>query len=123
VPTQRAKTVTPPGAVPFFHPPPPPPASVVALSVSSGPSAAADAFSSEYPLSESDTAKIASLHNGRIPTLQQLAPPDHVFAAAAQHPIVNTGNVGPMVVQAGDWRCGVCSFVVRRASLLLLISC
>ncbi|BGO95242.1 hypothetical protein NBRC10512_002968 [Rhodotorula toruloides] len=105
---QRARTVAPPGAVPFCHPPPPPPASVVAFSVSSGPSAAADAFSSEYPLSESDTAKIANLHNGRIPTLQQLAPPDHVFAAAAQQPIVNTGNVGPMVVQAGDWRRKIC---------------
>ncbi|BGP03191.1 Proteophosphoglycan ppg4 [Rhodotorula toruloides ATCC 204091] len=120
VPAQRARTVTPPGAVPFFHPPPPPPASVVALSVSSGPSAAADAFSSEYPLSESDTAKIANLHNGRIPTLQQLAPPDHVFAAAAQQPIVNTGNVGPMVVQAGDWRCGVCSFVNWRRRKICL---
>ncbi|BGP35091.1 hypothetical protein JCM10296v2_006921 [Rhodotorula toruloides] len=103
VPAQAARTVTPPEAVPFFHP-----ASVVALSISSGPSAAADAFSSEYPLSESDTAKIANLHNGRIPTLQQLAPPDHVFAAAAQQPIVNTGNFGPMVVQAGDWRRKIC---------------
>ncbi|BGP27387.1 proteophosphoglycan ppg4 [Rhodotorula toruloides] len=120
VPPQRAKTVTPPGAVSFFHPPPPPPASVVALTVSSGPSAAADAFSSEYPLSESDTAKIAALHNGRIPTLQQLAPPDHVFAAAGQQPIVNTGNVGPMVVQAGDWRCGVCSFVNWRRRKICL---
>lgn len=26
--------------------------------------------------------------------------------------IVNTGNQGPMVVQAGDWKCGVCAFVV-----------
>ena len=66
--------------------------------------------SSPYPLSPADTERIAKLHNGRIPTLEQLCPePAH---PSAQPPIVNTGNQGVMVVQQGDWKCGTCSFVV-----------
>lgn len=66
--------------------------------------------SSTYPLSPADTERIAKLHNGRIPTLEQLCPePAH---PSAQPPIVNTGNQGVMVVQQGDWKCGTCSFVV-----------
>lgn len=73
-----------------------------------------------YPLSPSDTSVIASLHNGRIPTFDQLAPPDMFVSSQSnvQPAIVNTGNQGPMIVQAGDWKCGSCSFVVRCASLL-----
>ncbi|GAA6036208.1 hypothetical protein JCM8097_006836 [Rhodosporidiobolus ruineniae] len=72
-----------------------------------------------YPLSPADTDRIAKLHNGRIPTVQQLAPPD-VVPGACQQPIVNTGNQGPMVVQAGDWRCGVCTFVNWRRRKICL---
>lgn len=67
--------------------------------------------SSDYPLSPTDVERIATLHNGRIPSLDQLAPPEHLTSNTYE-PIVNTGNQGPMVVQAGDWRCGTCSFVV-----------
>ncbi|GAA5891702.1 hypothetical protein JCM8208_007374 [Rhodotorula glutinis] len=65
-----------------------------------------------YPLSPADTERVAQLHGGRVPSLQQLAPPQHEATAAA--PVVNTGNVGPMVVQIGDWRCGVCAFINWR---------
>lgn len=71
----------------------------------------ATAQSSEYPLTPSEVDCIAKLHNGRVPKLQQLAPPEHLCAASFE-PIVNTGNQGPMVVQAGDWTCGVCGFIV-----------
>lgn len=70
--------------------------------------------SSGYPLSPTDVERIATLHNGRIPSLDQLAPPEHL-SSNAYEPIVNTGNQGPMIVQAGDWRCGTCSFVVSRS--------
>ncbi|BGP19806.1 hypothetical protein JCM10213_003115 [Rhodosporidiobolus nylandii] len=73
----------------------------------------------DYPLSPVDTDRIAKLHNGRIPSLQQLAPPE-VLPGACQQPIVNTGNQGPMVVQAGDWRCGVCAFVNWRRRKICL---
>lgn len=63
-----------------------------------------------YPLTQADTNLIASLHNGRTPSLEQLAPPEH--EGGGQQPIVNTGNQGPMIVQQGDWACGTCSFVV-----------
>ncbi|GAA5872755.1 hypothetical protein JCM1840_004509 [Sporobolomyces johnsonii] len=72
-----------------------------------------------YPLSPTDTDRIAKLHNGRIPTLEQLAPPE-VAHPCSQQPIVNTGNQGPMVVQVGDWRCGVCSFVNWRRRKICL---
>lgn len=62
-----------------------------------------------YPLSEAETETIAHLHNGRVPSLQQLAPRSD---SDEQAPIVNTGNQGPMIVQQGDWSCGVCAFVV-----------
>ncbi|GAA5933923.1 hypothetical protein JCM3775_000324 [Rhodotorula graminis] len=65
-----------------------------------------------YPLSPADTERVAQLHGGRVPSLQQLAPPQHEATATA--PVVNTGNVGPMVVQVGDWRCGVCAFINWR---------
>lgn len=71
--------------------------------------------SSGYPLSPTDVERIATLHNGRIPSLDQLAPPEHL-SSNTYEPIVNTGNQGPMIVQAGDWRCGTCSFVVSRSS-------
>lgn len=64
-----------------------------------------------YPLSPEDVERVAKLHNGRIPSIQQLAPADNARSDKYE-PIVNTGNQGPMVVQAGDWRCGVCTFVV-----------
>ncbi|GAA5990470.1 hypothetical protein JCM10908_007385 [Rhodotorula pacifica] len=76
--------------------------------------------SSGYPLSHVDVDRIAKLHNGRIPTLQQLAPPEHLCPTTSYDPIVNTGNQGPMVVQAGDWRCGVCSFVNWRRRRICL---
>lgn len=68
-----------------------------------------------YPLSPEDVERVAKLHNGRIPSIQQLAPADNARSDKYE-PIVNTGNQGPMVVQAGDWRCGVCSFVVSLLS-------
>ncbi|GAA5932415.1 hypothetical protein JCM1841_001380 [Sporobolomyces salmonicolor] len=77
------------------------------------------ASASAYPLSPADTDRIAKLHNGRIPTLEQLAPPE-VAHPCSQQPIVNTGNQGPMVVQVGDWRCGVCSFVNWRRRKICL---
>ncbi|GAA5915588.1 zinc finger Ran-binding domain-containing protein [Sporobolomyces salmoneus] len=71
-----------------------------------------------YPLSPHDTERIAKLHNGRIPTLEQLCPePVH---PSAQPPIVNTGNQGVMVVQQGDWKCGTCSFVNWRRRKICL---
>ncbi|GAA5863322.1 hypothetical protein JCM8547_006946 [Rhodosporidiobolus lusitaniae] len=74
-----------------------------------------------YPLSPQDTDRIAKLHNGRIPTLQQLSPPEAVSGlGGVQPPIVNTGNSGAMVVQAGDWRCGVCAFVNWRRRKICL---
>ncbi|GAA6007506.1 hypothetical protein JCM11491_004189 [Sporobolomyces phaffii] len=73
---------------------------------------------SPYPLSAADTERIAKLHNGRIPTLEQLCPePIH---PSAQPPIVNTGNQGVMVVQQGDWKCGTCSFVNWRRRKICL---
>lgn len=90
-----------------------------------------------YPLSEADMNRVAQLHEGRIPTLAQLAPPDlstTIGGTSTTAAIINTGNVGPMVsrdeedrgvsfekliafgrtqiVQTGDWKCGTCSFVV-----------
>lgn len=52
-----------------------------------------------YPLSAADTNRVAQLHEGRIPTLAQLAPPDLSTTAggASTAAIINTGNVGPMV--------------------------
>ncbi|GAA5988651.1 hypothetical protein JCM5350_003835 [Sporobolomyces pararoseus] len=71
-----------------------------------------------YPLSPIDTERIAKLHNGRIPTLEQLCPePVH---PSSQPPIVNTGNQGVMVVQQGDWKCGTCSFVNWRRRKICL---
>ncbi|GAA6060881.1 hypothetical protein JCM10212_000164 [Sporobolomyces blumeae] len=65
-------------------------------------------------LSPSALAHIASLHNGRVPTAEQLAPAPQDAADGSPPPIVNTGNQGKMVVQAGDWRCGSCTFVNWR---------
>lgn len=73
--------------------------------------------STPYPLSVSSTQHIALLHHGRVPTLSQLAPLPTFSPVVSHHlsqlPIMNTGNVGPMVVQAGDWHCGACGFTVR----------
>ncbi|GAA5930768.1 zinc finger Ran-binding domain-containing protein [Sporobolomyces koalae] len=71
-----------------------------------------------YPLSPIDTERIAKLHNGRVPTLEQLCP--EPVNPAAQPPIVNTGNQGVMVVQQGDWKCGTCSFVNWRRRKICL---
>lgn len=97
-PLQQHLPPTPPiySSLPLHPPPPPPP--------------------QQYPLTPRDTALIASLHNGRTPSLEQLAPPEHE-SGGGQQPIVNTGNQGRMVVQQGDWACGVCSFVVSLAFL------
>ncbi|GAA6051422.1 hypothetical protein JCM3770_000512 [Rhodotorula araucariae] len=73
---------------------------------SPGPASPSAAPYEDYPLSPADTDRIAQVHNGRIPSLQQLAPPPQNSAAHAA-PVINTGNQGPMVLQAGDWRCGV----------------
>lgn len=116
-----------------------PPALPVAVSPAP-PAAVVGGVEGAYPLSPGDTDRIAKLHNGRIPTLQQLSPPE-VVVGGGQPPIVksvpflplplpwktklttvsfySTGCQGPMVVQAGDWRCGVCAFVVRLLFLLL----
>lgn len=81
-----------------------------------------------YPLSLADTHLVASLHNGRVPTMEQLAPADPVEPGLVvgmingSMPIVNTGNQGPMIVQAGDWKCGACAFVVRVASPRLILT-
>ena len=75
------------------------------------------------PLSSSDADLIAALHGGRRPSLGQLAPPSEfslslgvdgnaTSAGNVQPEIRDTGNIGPMVVQAGDWECLVCQFVV-----------
>ncbi|KAL8291582.1 hypothetical protein RQP46_002560 [Phenoliferia psychrophenolica] len=68
----------------------------------------------DYPLSEADTAILASLHEGRIPSLQQLAPPLDAPENLSVQPIINTGNHGPMIIQNGDWKCGACTFVNWR---------
>ncbi|GAA6060821.1 hypothetical protein JCM10212_000594 [Sporobolomyces blumeae] len=125
------------GASPFAAPSPtrpsfapsigPPPSSLPPYALLSSPSSTLPrdttprsvARPAGYPLSPADTERIAKLHNGRIPTLEQLCPPDHVNSAS-QQPIVNTGNQGPMVVQAGDWRCGTCSFVNWRRRKICL---
>ncbi|GAA5853030.1 hypothetical protein JCM9279_003789 [Rhodotorula babjevae] len=87
-----------------------------ALSLADSPDLAHARPHTAYPLSPADTERIAQLHGGRVPSLQQLAPPQHEATAAA--PVVNTGNVGPMVVQVGDWRCGVCAYIVRCSTWL-----
>jgi hypothetical protein len=51
------------------------------------PAPPAAAVEGGYPLSPADTDRIAKLHNGRIPTLQQLSPPE-VMVGAGQPPIV-----------------------------------
>ena len=63
-----------------------------------------------YPLSQVEAEAVAHAHNGRVPSLLQLAPPSDSDHA----PIINTGNQGPMIVQQGDWSCGVCGFVVSE---------
>ncbi|BGP43247.1 hypothetical protein JCM10449v2_007275 [Rhodotorula kratochvilovae] len=106
--------VTSPGAVSLavpYAPSPgcllgPTPPLAVSTRSSPGPASSAAVPHEDYPLSPADTDRIAHLHNGRIPSLQQLAPPQQGGAALAS-PVINTGNQGPMVVQAGDWRCGV----------------
>ncbi|GAA5930832.1 zinc finger Ran-binding domain-containing protein [Sporobolomyces koalae] len=66
-------------------------------------------------LSASDLAQISSLHNGRVPTLEQMAPCAPTAASnGLPPPIVNTGNQGRMIPQMGDWRCGACTFVNWR---------
>lgn len=71
-----------------------------------------------YPLSPEDAELVARLHDGRIPTLEQLAPPEAVSASTGQtaQPIINTGNHGPMVKQTGDWNCGTCTFTVSSST-------
>lgn len=80
------------------------------------------------PLSSSDADLIAALHGGRRPSLGQLAPPSEFSLSLGldgnsnggnvQPEIRHTGNIGPMVVQAGDWECLVCQFVVSILSTL-----
>ncbi|GAA5989738.1 hypothetical protein JCM5350_000122 [Sporobolomyces pararoseus] len=73
-----------------------------------------DTPSSNVPLSPHDLAQVAALHNGRIPTLEQMAPTPQVAQNGVPPPIVNTGNQGRMVPQLGDWQCGTCTFVNWR---------
>ncbi|GAA5978664.1 hypothetical protein JCM11641_002805 [Rhodosporidiobolus odoratus] len=117
-PTPTSLTI-PLSTSPYYSTTPP-----AALSTSPAPVAVPIPVSSSelqaaYPLSPADTDRIAKLHNGRIPTMQQLSPPE-VLPGIGQQPIVNTGNQGPMVVQAGDWRCGVCAFVNWRRRKICL---
>lgn len=66
-----------------------------------------------YPLTPDQVQTIANLHQGRIPSVHQLAPPSsHESNRTCHPPIINTGNSGPMQVQQGDWTCATCSFVV-----------
>lgn len=83
------------------------------------------------PLSNSDADLVAALHGGRRPSITQVAPADvspgndlGASGGASDPPeIVNTGNQGPMVVQVGDWMCGVCAFVVRPPPSSLALEC
>lgn len=68
--------------------------------------------SSSVSLSQTDLSQIASLHNGRVPSNEQMAPTPQVASNGLPPPIVNTGNHGAMIPQQGDWRCGTCTFVV-----------
>ncbi|GAA5827788.1 hypothetical protein JCM11251_007674 [Rhodosporidiobolus azoricus] len=110
-------------AAPISHVPAPSPLVAVPIPASPAPpSTAINAGEADgaYPLSSADTDRIAKLHNGRVPSLQQLAPPEVMVSSGAQPPIVNTGNQGQMIVQAGDWRCGVCAFVNWRRRKICL---
>lgn len=81
--------------------------------VAPGPDASCSSSSAPaVPLSPHDLAQVAALHNGRVPTIQQMAPSPQVASNGLPPPIVNTGNQGRMVPQMGDWRCGTCTFVV-----------
>ncbi|GAA5867385.1 hypothetical protein JCM1840_002117 [Sporobolomyces johnsonii] len=97
--------------------PPPPPAASFPFAnrpsyVAPGPESSA---STQCPtLSLEETAHVAALHNGRTPTSQQMAPQMQPPAYDLMPLVVNTGNHGPMVVQAGDWRCGTCRFINWR---------
>lgn len=55
----------------------------------------------DYPLSG-----MAASSDLRSPTIREGPPPPP--------PIINSGSVGPMLVQAGDWICSHCSFVNWR---------
>ncbi|PWN20965.1 hypothetical protein BCV69DRAFT_180132 [Microstroma glucosiphilum] len=55
----------------------------------------------DYPLSG-----LAASSDLRSPTIREGPPPPP--------PIINSGSVGPMLVQAGDWICSHCSFVNWR---------
>ncbi|KDE03240.1 hypothetical protein, variant [Microbotryum lychnidis-dioicae p1A1 Lamole] len=70
-----------------------------------------------YPLNPFDTDRIARLHGGRIPRIGQLAPAEST--SVNQAPIINTGNVGPMQRQQGDWTCE-CGFVNWRRRKICL---
>lgn len=75
------------------------------------------------PLSEADSDLVAELHSGRRPSMAQCCPPDEMETGMIPigkgvPEIVNTGNQGPMIVQVGDWMCGVCTFVV---SIILVL--
>ncbi|KAM0747984.1 hypothetical protein T439DRAFT_87813 [Meredithblackwellia eburnea MCA 4105] len=111
-PPSMALPPTPPNFSPLPLPPPTP--SAPSAIFSSRTLTAVPPKKSAYPLSPEDTARIATLHDGRVPSLDQLAPPMDIEVAAGAQPIVNTGNQGPMVVQPGDWKCGTCSFVNWR---------
>ncbi|GAA5845861.1 hypothetical protein JCM3766R1_004636 [Sporobolomyces carnicolor] len=83
--------------------------------VAPGPDASCSSSSAPaVPLSPHDLAQVAALHNGRVPTIQQMAPSPQVASNGLPPPIVNTGNQGRMVPQMGDWRCGTCTFVNWR---------
>ncbi|GAA5903116.1 zinc finger Ran-binding domain-containing protein [Sporobolomyces salmoneus] len=70
--------------------------------------------SSNGPLSPNELAQVAALHNGRVPSVEQMCPSQPVASNGLPPPIVNTGNQGRMVPQMGDWRCGTCTFVNWR---------
>ena len=75
---------------------------------------------SSVALSQNELHHLASLHNGRVPTNEQMAPAPQVASNGLPPPIVNTGNHGAMIPQQGDWRCGTCTFVVSSFPSLLL---
>ncbi|KAH8927832.1 hypothetical protein BT69DRAFT_709709 [Atractiella rhizophila] len=67
-------------------------------------------------LSEKDLNALAANHGGRAPNVEQINPflKAEKELSIKQPSIINTGNQGPMVMQPGDWHCGVCGFVNWR---------
>ncbi|CAO1615801.1 unnamed protein product [Parajaminaea phylloscopi] len=52
--------------------------------------------------------------NPDVAAMRNSSGPNRLFSSASNPPIVNTGNLGPMCMQPGDWVCTVCSFVNWR---------